>query len=66
MQAEVILNSNFGISNFVPAQIGRNVLHYTASQGHLSAMKSLVQDYKLDPDAKDKVSTACLFLFCVF
>ena len=44
------------VSNIIHyMQNGLTVLHYTASQGHLSAMRTLVKEFKVDPDVVDKV-----------
>ena len=37
-------------------QRGLTALHLSASRGHLDALKALVKEFKLDPNAVDKVS----------
>ena len=51
----------------MPAQAGQTALHYTAGKGHLSAMRHLVKEFKLDPDVVDKVSIVCISAsLCLF
>ena len=35
---------------------GYNMIHYGAQQGHADVVKLVVEHYKLDPAARDKVS----------
>ena len=51
----------------MPAQAGQTALHYTAGKGHLSAMRHLVKEFKVDPDVVDKVSIVCISAsLCLF
>ena len=51
----------------VPAQTGRTALHYTARQGYVSTMRTLVNEFHLDPNVADKVSiTLCYTYVCVY
>ena len=56
------------ISNIIHyMQNGLTALHYAAGQGHLSAMRTLVKEFKLDPDVVDKVSIVCMSAsLCLF
>ena len=44
----------------VPEQTGRTVLHYTASEGHISTMRTLVKEFKINPDVVDNVGAICM------
>ena len=35
---------------------GYNMVHWAAQEGHADVVKLVVEDYKLDPAARDKVS----------
>ena len=48
------------------AQDGRTILHYAAGQGHLSATRTLVKEFKVDPDVVDKVSIVHNMHVCLF
>ena len=66
----IAMTTLFNITPHRIAQTGDTALHYSAAEGHLSAMRILVKEFKVNPDVVNKVSmilVSCLpvYVICI-